>query len=103
MDAALSNALCPADAYEVYLVPIINIDGYLRTNGDQCQRQSANGVDLTRNWPSPYWNYDNSSSGSKKTGILQIEPQRLHGSRAKALYGDSQDPLSDDYKRRFVA
>ncbi|ETV70142.1 hypothetical protein H257_14304 [Aphanomyces astaci] len=42
-----------ADEYDLYFVPIVNIDGYALTwNGTRFQRKNANEVDLNRNWPS---------------------------------------------------
>ncbi|RHY89181.1 hypothetical protein DYB31_005756 [Aphanomyces astaci] len=48
-----------ADAYDLYFVPIVNIDGFASTwngNGTRFQRKNANQVDLNRNWPTPFEN-----------------------------------------------
>ncbi|RQM31454.1 hypothetical protein B5M09_013874 [Aphanomyces astaci] len=47
-----------ADKYNLYFVPIVNIDGYDISwkNGKRLQRKNANEVDLNRNWPTPFKN-----------------------------------------------
>ncbi|RQM23559.1 hypothetical protein B5M09_008004 [Aphanomyces astaci] len=47
-----------ADKYNLYFVPIVNIDGYDISwkNGQRLQRKNANDVDLNRNWPTPFKN-----------------------------------------------
>ncbi|RHY03039.1 hypothetical protein DYB28_007975 [Aphanomyces astaci] len=46
-----------ADTFNLYFVPIANIDGYdISWNGNRYQRKNANQVDLNRNWPSFYKN-----------------------------------------------
>ncbi|RQM10825.1 hypothetical protein B5M09_013330 [Aphanomyces astaci] len=46
-----------ADKFNLYFVPIVNIDGYdISWNGNRYQRKNANEVDLNRNWPSFYEN-----------------------------------------------
>ncbi|RHY85765.1 hypothetical protein DYB35_013776 [Aphanomyces astaci] len=42
-----------ADEYDLYFVPIVNIDGYAHTWASaRFQRKNANEIDLDRNWPS---------------------------------------------------
>ncbi|RHY79060.1 hypothetical protein DYB26_011756 [Aphanomyces astaci] len=47
-----------ADTFNLYFVPIVNIDGYdiSWTKGKRLQRKNAKGVDLNRNWPTPFKN-----------------------------------------------
>ncbi|ETV93297.1 hypothetical protein H310_12725 [Aphanomyces invadans] len=45
------------DTYNLYFVPVANIDGYdITWSGNRNQRKNANQVDLNRNWPSFYKN-----------------------------------------------
>ncbi|RHZ14894.1 hypothetical protein DYB37_013866, partial [Aphanomyces astaci] len=53
LDDITNNKPTAADEYDLYFVPIVNIDGFEKTwNGTRYQRKNANGVDLNRNWPS---------------------------------------------------
>ncbi|RHY81285.1 hypothetical protein DYB26_013683 [Aphanomyces astaci] len=55
LDDITNNKPTAADDYDLYFVPIVNIDGFENTwNGflSRDQRKNANGVDLNRNWPS---------------------------------------------------
>ncbi|RHY83186.1 hypothetical protein DYB26_009332 [Aphanomyces astaci] len=47
-----------ADEYDLYFVPIVNVDGYIQSwkSGYRFLRRNANGVDLNRNWPTPIEN-----------------------------------------------
>ncbi|RHY37512.1 hypothetical protein DYB34_003466, partial [Aphanomyces astaci] len=55
LDDITNNKPTAADEYDLYFVPIVNIDGFENTWNDflsRKQRKNANGVDLNRNWPS---------------------------------------------------
>ncbi|ETV69582.1 hypothetical protein H257_14716 [Aphanomyces astaci] len=47
-----------ADEYDLYFVPVVNIDGYEMSwkDGYRSKRTNANEVDLNRNWPTPFEN-----------------------------------------------
>ncbi|KAH9138155.1 hypothetical protein AeNC1_019521, partial [Aphanomyces euteiches] len=46
-----------ADQFNLYFVPIVNIDGYdITWNGNRYQRKNANEVDLNRNFPTFFTN-----------------------------------------------
>ncbi|CAK4069050.1 unnamed protein product [Aphanomyces euteiches] len=46
-----------ADQFDIYFVPLVNLDGYdITWSSDRYRRTSANQVDLNRNWPTPYKN-----------------------------------------------
>ncbi|KAF0775050.1 hypothetical protein AaE_001250 [Aphanomyces astaci] len=51
-----TNKPTAADKFNLYFVPIANIDGYDISwmNGKRLQRKNANEVDLNRNWPTPF-------------------------------------------------
>ncbi|KAF0701068.1 Aste57867_8514 [Aphanomyces stellatus] len=66
LDALTTNTESVLDTYDLILVPIVNLDSYLKTwTGQRMLRVSANGVDLNRNWPTPYFNADNERPGSE--------------------------------------
>ncbi|ETV70125.1 hypothetical protein H257_14285 [Aphanomyces astaci] len=55
LDDIANKKSTTADEYDLYFVPIVNIDGFEMTwNGTRLQRKSANEVDLNRNWPTPF-------------------------------------------------
>ncbi|ETV93511.1 hypothetical protein H310_12553, partial [Aphanomyces invadans] len=66
LDALTNNKPNPVDNYNLIVVPVVNIDSYIKTwtTSNRYIRVSANGVDLNRNWPSPYWNADHQPPGS---------------------------------------
>ncbi|RHZ17960.1 hypothetical protein DYB37_012249, partial [Aphanomyces astaci] len=52
LDDIVNKKVTAAHSYNLYFVPIVNIDGYdiSWTEGKRLQRKSANEVDLNRNW-----------------------------------------------------
>ncbi|RHY42854.1 hypothetical protein DYB34_005375 [Aphanomyces astaci] len=52
LDDIANGKKTAADKFNLYFVPIVNIDGYdiSWTNGKRLQRKNANEVDLNRNW-----------------------------------------------------
>ncbi|RQM19271.1 hypothetical protein B5M09_013941, partial [Aphanomyces astaci] len=52
LDDIANGKTTAADKFNLYFVPIVNIDGYdiSWTNGKRLQRKNANEVDLNRNW-----------------------------------------------------
>ncbi|RHY11039.1 hypothetical protein DYB36_013781 [Aphanomyces astaci] len=58
LDDIANNKPTAADEYDLYFVPIVNVDGYIVTwrSGYRFLRRNANAVDLNRNWPTPYVN-----------------------------------------------
>ncbi|RHY95688.1 hypothetical protein DYB31_015093 [Aphanomyces astaci] len=58
LDDIANNKPTAADEYDLYFVPIVNVDGYILTweGGYRLQRTNVNGVDLNRNWPTPFKN-----------------------------------------------
>ncbi|ETV74171.1 hypothetical protein H257_11137 [Aphanomyces astaci] len=67
LDDIANNKPTAADEYDLYFVPVVNIDGYAQTwNGNRFQRKNANQVDLNRNWPTPF---ENPKTPPKKASI----------------------------------
>ncbi|ETV69550.1 hypothetical protein H257_14786 [Aphanomyces astaci] len=58
LDDIANKKYTAANRFNLYFVPIVNIDGYdiSWTNGKRLQRKNANEVDLNRNWPTPFKN-----------------------------------------------
>ncbi|RHY03289.1 hypothetical protein DYB25_002515, partial [Aphanomyces astaci] len=58
LDDIANNKPTAADKFNLYFVPIVNIDGYeiSWTKGKRLQRKNANEVDLNRNWPTDFKN-----------------------------------------------
>ncbi|RHY49551.1 hypothetical protein DYB34_009351 [Aphanomyces astaci] len=56
LDDIAKNKPTAADEYDLYFVPVVNIDGYEISweEDHRAQRKNANEVDLNRNWPSFY-------------------------------------------------
>ncbi|RHZ39387.1 hypothetical protein DYB31_010022 [Aphanomyces astaci] len=56
LDDVVQFKLSAADSFNLYFVPIVNIDGYdiSWTKGKRLQRKNANEVDLNRNWPARF-------------------------------------------------
>ncbi|RHZ31698.1 hypothetical protein DYB37_012355 [Aphanomyces astaci] len=55
LDAIANKDQTAADSYNLYFVPIVNIDGYdISWNSNRLQRKNANEVDLNRNWPAAF-------------------------------------------------
>ncbi|RHY35555.1 hypothetical protein DYB30_009716 [Aphanomyces astaci] len=67
LDAIANEKPTAADSYNLYFVPIVNIDGYdiSWTQGKRLQRKNANEVDLNRNWPARFKHSNNISSSSQ--------------------------------------
>ncbi|RHY80558.1 hypothetical protein DYB37_005516 [Aphanomyces astaci] len=66
LDDVINKKPSPLDHYDVVVVPIVNLDSYIKTwTTNRLIRTNVNGVDLNRNWPSPYWNADNQPPGSQ--------------------------------------
>ncbi|RQM30485.1 hypothetical protein B5M09_013072, partial [Aphanomyces astaci] len=116
-----------ADAYDLYFVPIVNIDGFESTwNGNRTrfQRKNANQVDLNRNWPTPFENpehppqSDETYPGQKPFSELEtaginswLETKRdeiqgyldIHAYGGLLLYpcGDTKQPIGDGFDEKF--
>ena len=43
--------------FDVVVVPVVNVDGYMTTwtTGQRYRRKNRRDVDLNRNWPNPFW------------------------------------------------
>ncbi|RHY21239.1 hypothetical protein DYB36_011350 [Aphanomyces astaci] len=56
LDDIANNKSTAADKYDLYFVPVVNIDGYEISweDGYRSKRTNANEVDLNRNWPTFY-------------------------------------------------
>ncbi|CAK4069044.1 unnamed protein product [Aphanomyces euteiches] len=55
-----------ADQFDIYFVPLVNLDGYdITWSSDRYRRTSANQVDLNRNWPTPNKNPNPPSIGDE--------------------------------------
>ncbi|RQM29796.1 hypothetical protein B5M09_012207 [Aphanomyces astaci] len=127
LDDIVQGRLSAADSYNLYFVPIVNIDGYdiSWTKGKRLQRKNANEVDLNRNWPArfehPKKDNDSSSQTYHGTGAL-TEPETtgiekwlkkknyeisgcvdVHSYAGKILYpnGDTKKPIGNDDDKKF--
>lgn len=84
----------PLDATQVVhwrFIPALNPDGLL---SQPPQRVNANGVDLNRNFPTPYWERDAAVYWQKRTGK---DPRRWPGN--KPLSEPESRFLNDEMKR----
>ncbi|RHY55874.1 hypothetical protein DYB30_005328, partial [Aphanomyces astaci] len=114
-----------ADEYDLYFVPVVNIDGFKNTwNGTRFQRKSDNEVDLNRNWPTPNKNPDNPTkdhwsypgpkpfSEPETAGINDwLETKRdeiqgyldihSYGGYILYAYGDNDKPLGEGFDEKY--
>ncbi|RQM17598.1 hypothetical protein B5M09_012831, partial [Aphanomyces astaci] len=114
-----------ADEYDLYFVPVVNIDGFeLTWNGTRFQRKNANEVDLNRNWPTPNENPNPHAQNSPRypgpkpfsepetAGINDwLETKRdeiqgyldIHswGGLILYAYGDNDQPLGGGFDEKF--
>ncbi|RHY21463.1 hypothetical protein DYB36_013341 [Aphanomyces astaci] len=116
-----------ADAYDLYFVPIVNIDGFESTwNGNRTrfQRKNANQVDLNRNWPTPFENPEHPPqddetypgeepfSEPETSGInawLKTKREEIQGYLDIHAYGglllypcgDTKQPIGDGFDEKF--
>ena len=57
---------CYVDEIDIWIVPLMNPDGYVRT-----QRYNVNGIDLNRSFPDPYSSPENTPDGrAAETGVI---------------------------------
>ncbi|RHY14892.1 hypothetical protein DYB36_013179 [Aphanomyces astaci] len=55
LDDIANKEQTAAELFNLYFVPIVNIDGYdISWNSNRLQRKNANEVDLNRNWPARF-------------------------------------------------
>ncbi|RHY21199.1 hypothetical protein DYB32_009972, partial [Aphanomyces invadans] len=125
LDDIANNRPTAADSYDLYFVPVVNIDGYDMTwTGNRYQRKSANEVDLNRNWPTPNPNPypppkrdetypgPNPFSEPETAGInswLQTKRSEIagyidiHSYAGLILYafGDTSQPIGGGYDAKF--
>ncbi|RQM19170.1 hypothetical protein B5M09_014031, partial [Aphanomyces astaci] len=125
LDDITNNKPTAADEYDLYFVPVVNVDGYVLTwNGKRFQRKNANEVDLNRNWPTPFENPD---IPPKESGIYPgpkpfSEPETaginewlqskrgeiqglidIHSKAGLVLYpfSDTREPLGGGFDEKF--
>ncbi|CAK4098472.1 unnamed protein product [Aphanomyces euteiches] len=118
-----------ADQFDIYFVPLVNLDGYdITWSSDRYRRTSANQVDLNHNWPTPYTNPEPPSeqytsldetypgtkpfSEPKTSGInnwLQSKRSELagfidlhtYGGLILFPYGDTNSTIGNGYDAKF--
>ncbi|KAF0715353.1 Aste57867_3419 [Aphanomyces stellatus] len=57
LDDVANNKPTPSDSFDLYFVPIVNVDGYdITWHTNRYQRKNVHEVDINRNFPSPYSN-----------------------------------------------
>ncbi|ETV70121.1 hypothetical protein H257_14282 [Aphanomyces astaci] len=125
LDDIANNKPTAADEYDLYFVPIVNIDSYALTwNGKRFQRKNANEVDLNRNWPTPF---ENPKPPAKKHEIYPglkpfSEPEtaginewllskrgeiqgfidiHAYGALILYAYADTREPLGGGFDEKF--
>ncbi|RHX98589.1 hypothetical protein DYB25_012624 [Aphanomyces astaci] len=125
LDDVANKKPTAADEYDLYFVPVVNIDGFeLTWNGTRFQRKNANEVDLNRNWPTPNENPNphaqnsprypgpNPFSEPETAGINDwLETKRdeiqgyldIHswGGLILYAYGDNDEPLGGGFDEKF--
>ncbi|ETV66235.1 hypothetical protein H257_17277 [Aphanomyces astaci] len=127
LDAIVNKEPTAADSYNLYFVPIVNIDGYdISWNSKRLQRKNANEVDLNRNWPARFKHSNNVSPKNETypgTGPLS-EPETkgihkwlesmsselagcvdVHSYGGVVLYpnGDTTEPIGNGDDEKFKA
>ncbi|KAF0719386.1 hypothetical protein As57867_001081, partial [Aphanomyces stellatus] len=127
LDDIANNRATIADTFDVYFVPIVNIDGYEITwSNNRYQRKSANEVDLNRNWPTPNPNPNPPSSDdetypgpnpfsepetkginawlqSKSSEIAGFVDLHTYAGLILYAYGDTKQPIGNGYDQKFDA
>ncbi|RLO11025.1 hypothetical protein DYB28_009694 [Aphanomyces astaci] len=114
------------NSYNLYFVPIVNIDGYdISWNSKRLQRKKANEVDLNHNWPARFDHpeKDNGSSSQTYRGegpLSELETKAIelwlknknseisgwvdvHSYAGKILYpnGDTKELIGNDDDDKF--
>ncbi|CAK4613814.1 hypothetical protein AeMF1_003543 [Aphanomyces euteiches] len=127
LDDIANGKTTAADQYDLYFVPLVNLDGYEITwTSDRYRRTSANQVDLNRNWPTPYTNPNPPSVGdetypgpnalsepetsgintwlqSKRSEIAGIVDLHTYAGLILYAYGDTSTPIGNGYDAKFEA
>ncbi|ETV63759.1 hypothetical protein H257_19310 [Aphanomyces astaci] len=69
LDGIANTQQTAAELFNLYFVPIVNIDGYdiSWTKGKRLQRKNANEVDLNRNWPARFDHPENDKDPTNET------------------------------------
>ncbi|RHY98985.1 hypothetical protein DYB31_014919 [Aphanomyces astaci] len=127
LDDIVEKKHTAAELFNLYFVPIVNIDGYdiSWTRGKRLQRKNANEVDLNRNWPARFDHpkEDKVSSSPRFPGSGELsEPETkgidnwlknksselagwvdVHSYAGKILYpnGDTEELIGNDDDQNF--
>ncbi|RHZ12429.1 hypothetical protein DYB37_009720 [Aphanomyces astaci] len=129
LDDMVHGKVTAAHSYNLYFVPIVNIDGYdiSWTKGKRLQRKNANEVDLNRNWPARFDHpvKDNNSTSQTYHGTSALsEPETtgivdwiqnktetsglvgwvdVHSYAGRILYpnGDTEELIGNDDDEKF--
>ncbi|RHZ14627.1 hypothetical protein DYB31_011273 [Aphanomyces astaci] len=125
LDDIANNKPTAADEYDLYFVPIVNIDSYALTwNGTRFQRKNANEVDLNRNWPTPFknpnpppkehWSYPgpepfsepetagiNKWLQSKRSEIQGFLDIHAYGAFILYAFADTEEPIGGGIDEKF--
>ncbi|KAF0702426.1 hypothetical protein AaE_015931 [Aphanomyces astaci] len=126
LDDIANNKPTAADEYDLYFVPIVNVDGYnvTWTSSYRFLRRNVNGVDLNRNWPTPFENPENVTeinvtypgpnpfSEPETAGIndwLKTKRDEIqgfldihsHGGLILYPYGDNDQPIGGGLDEKF--
>ncbi|RLO13991.1 hypothetical protein DYB28_009368 [Aphanomyces astaci] len=125
LDDITNNKPTAADEYDLYFVPIVNIDGYSHTwSGDRLRRKNENEVDLNRNWLTKFPNpeippkFDDTYPGvkpfsepetagindwfqSKRNEIQGFIDIHSYGGLILSPYGDINQPIGGGFDEKF--
>ncbi|RLO01376.1 hypothetical protein DYB28_015815 [Aphanomyces astaci] len=125
LDDITNNKPTAADEYDLYFVPIVNIDGLeISWSRNRYQRKSANEVDLNRNWPTPIKNPNPPSKNSemypgtkpfsepetegmnawmesKRDEIQGYLDIHTYGGLILYAYGDTKQPIGDGFDEKY--
>ncbi|RHZ01782.1 hypothetical protein DYB35_011125 [Aphanomyces astaci] len=125
LDGIANKEQTAAELFNLYFVPIVNIDGYdiSWTKGKRLQRKNANEVDLNRNWPARFKHSESISpknetypgmgplSEPETTGIDEWLKKNseisgwvdVHSYAGKILYpnGDTKELIGNDDDEKF--
>ncbi|RHY89411.1 hypothetical protein DYB26_011525 [Aphanomyces astaci] len=126
LDDIANNRPTAADEYDLYFVPVVNIDGYEVSWEEhyRAQRKSYNLVDLNRNWPttfehpnppaksatdypgpSPFSEPETAGINkwllSKRSEIQGFIDIHAYGGYILYAYGDTKEPIGGGFDEKF--
>ncbi|RHY25051.1 hypothetical protein DYB25_010636, partial [Aphanomyces astaci] len=104
LDAIANKDQTAADSYNLYFVPIVNIDGYdISWNSNRLQRKNANEVDLNRNWPAAFKHWIDKWLKIKSSELAGCVDVHSYGGGGLVQYPnrDTTEPIGNDDDEKF--